>query len=196
MHIFTTLLLATIFSLSSPASAIALEESQDDIHCPTITKNIKKGFRDANSNGSVSELQQFLSDYYDIEPGQILTGYFGNVTRGYVIRFQTEQAFPADSRSGIVGTMTRTRIASVCTGTPTTVSSTPSSPLACPSVTAPTCTGTLTPHSIQGCTFYTCTPLAGTTSCVPENPAYQTQSVACPAGQTGTLCCNGSANFL
>jgi peptidoglycan hydrolase-like protein with peptidoglycan-binding domain len=184
MHKLTTFALLILICLA-PQYTHALEETANDIYCPAITKNIKKGYRDANSNGSVSELQQFLADYYDIEPGQVITGYFGNVTRGYVVRFQTEQNFAADARFGIVGTLTRARIATICTGAPAVFTSTTPAPLTCPAIAQPVCTnGTLAPVSVNGCVYYTCTQGPAPVVCTPLAP--ETQTVSCPAGQTGS----------
>lgn len=82
-------------------------------YCPRLVTTITRGARDAATRpiGQVSELQRFLSDYFDVDPDDIVTGYFGRITHSYVVRFQQEQKLPA---FGIVGSMTRTATAQTC----------------------------------------------------------------------------------
>lgn len=84
---------------------------QSGIYCPRLTSTIQKGARDANSRNQVSELQVFLTDYFNLDENVVVGGYFGNLTQKYVIAFQTEKGLPA---LGIVGQLTRAAIASVC----------------------------------------------------------------------------------
>ena len=94
--------------------------------CPTLTLPLQRGSRDAQTGGQVTNLQVFLSDYYNIPEETIISGYFGKVTESYVIRFQQEQGLPA---FGLVGPMTRAKIAEVCGGiTPPTSASFSASP--------------------------------------------------------------------
>ena len=81
-------------------------------YCPTLSITMQRGARDTSTSGQVSELQKFLADYYDIDPTELVTGYFGRITQGYVIQFQKEQGLPS---FGIAGSMTRGVIAKVCT---------------------------------------------------------------------------------
>lgn len=78
-------------------------------YCPNLTATIQRGAR----GSLVSELQKFLSGYYDIDPEELVTGFFGRITQGYVQQFQTEQGLPS---YGIAGSLTRARIASICKG--------------------------------------------------------------------------------
>ncbi|MBI4133186.1 peptidoglycan-binding protein, partial [Candidatus Uhrbacteria bacterium] len=97
------------------------------VYCPNLVSTFQRGARDATTRGQVSELQRFISDYYDIEPEEIVTGFFGRITQGYVQRFQKEQGLPT---FGIVGSLTRAAIARVCGGGETkggTLSVTPDS---------------------------------------------------------------------
>ncbi len=80
-------------------------------YCPNLSVTMQRSARDASSSGQVSELQKFLSGYYDIDPEELVTGFFGRITQSYVQRFQSEQGLPS---YGIVGSLTRARIASVC----------------------------------------------------------------------------------
>lgn len=82
-------------------------------YCPNLSVTMQRGARDASTSGQVSELQKFLSGYYDIDPEELVTGFFGRITQGYVQRFQAEQVLPA---YGIAGSLTRARIASLCGG--------------------------------------------------------------------------------
>ena len=85
-------------------------------YCPRLNSTFTRGARDMTTRptGQVSELQKFISDYFDVSPDDIVTGFFGRMTQSYVVRFQQEQGLPA---FGIVGSMTRAAIAKACTGT-------------------------------------------------------------------------------
>lgn len=76
-------------------------------YCPQLFQTVVRG----SSGNQVLELQKFLSDYYDISPATIQTGYFGRITQGYVQQFQREQGLPS---FGIAGSLTRAAIAMVC----------------------------------------------------------------------------------
>ena len=56
------------------------------IYCPALSQTLQFGSRDSQTNptGQVTELQTFLSDYYDLNPDDYVTGYFGRLTRGNV----------------------------------------------------------------------------------------------------------------
>lgn len=90
------------------------------IFCPDLSKTMQKGARDATTGGQVSELQAFLTSYYDLDENIVVGGYFGNLTHKYVVQFQTEHGLPA---FGIVGSLTRAKIASVCGGIQTSITS-------------------------------------------------------------------------
>ncbi len=79
--------------------------------CPELTLTLSRGARDAATRGQVSELQVFLTDYFSLEEDELVGGFFGRLTQSYVQRFQQEQGLPA---YGLVGSMTRVRIAEVC----------------------------------------------------------------------------------
>ena len=82
--------------------------------CPNLYSTIQLGSRNQGEKDiQVEELQIFLAEYYDIARNELVTGYFGTVTRSLVIRFQQEHGLPA---YGIVGTLTRAKIAEVCGG--------------------------------------------------------------------------------
>ncbi len=81
------------------------------IYCPYLTITMQRGARDATTNGQVSELQAFLTDYFDLDENIVVGGYFGRLTEKYVKQFQTEHGLPS---FGIVGSLTRAKIAQVC----------------------------------------------------------------------------------
>jgi len=98
--------------------------------CVDLTQTMQRvpASTDANSNGEVSVLQEFLARYPDIYPAGSVTGFFGNLTEGAVQEWQTtHDVLPAANPGtaattgyGVVGPDTRTsiRTASGCgTGT-------------------------------------------------------------------------------
>ena len=56
-------------------------------YCPHISQNFSRGMRDAATMpaGQLTELQKFLVDYYDLNPDDYITGYFGRLTQQNVI---------------------------------------------------------------------------------------------------------------
>ncbi len=112
--ISATILTVIIFGLATLVVSPAFAQTDDygtgatsGTYCPRLSQTVVRG----SSGNQVLELQKFLSDYYDIPPATIQTGYFGRITQSYVIRFQKEQGLPS---YGIVGSMTRAAIARVC----------------------------------------------------------------------------------
>lgn len=83
------------------------------VYCPKLSITMQRGARDATTGGQVSELQTFLTDYYNLDENIVVGGYFGKLTESYVIKFQKEQGLPA---FGIAGTLTRAKIAETCGG--------------------------------------------------------------------------------
>lgn len=111
-------LILGLFIAAAPAATFAQAEDvplpgSGSVYCPHLSQTMVRGARDRATvpPGQVTELQHFLSDYYDIDPDDIMTGYFGVLTHRSVVRFQQEQGLPA---FGIVGPMTRAAIARVC----------------------------------------------------------------------------------
>ncbi|HEY4516640.1 MAG TPA: peptidoglycan-binding domain-containing protein, partial [Candidatus Paceibacterota bacterium] len=82
-------------------------------YCPKLSITMQRGARDATAGSQVSELQAFLTSYYNLDENIVVGGYFGNLTHKYVVRFQTEQGLPT---FGIAGSLTRAKIAQVCGG--------------------------------------------------------------------------------
>jgi Putative peptidoglycan binding domain len=79
--------------------------------CPKLNSTLQRGARDTSTGGQVTELQKFLSEYYNISSGDIVSGYFGRLTQKYVQQFQGEQNLP---NYGIAGSLTRGAIAKHC----------------------------------------------------------------------------------
>ena len=118
---FITLALVAFVTFGSFADAAQVQTPPTDDtdvtgqnYCPSLSQTLRRGMRDANTGGQVTELQSFLADYYDLGASEISGGFFGRLTQGYVIKFQNEQSLPA---YGIVGSLTRARIADVCAST-------------------------------------------------------------------------------
>ena len=106
-----------IFMLAVPAFAQVADDygtANSGSYCPKLSITMQRGARDVSNSGQVSELQKFLSDYYDVDPEEIVTGFFGRITQGYVQKFQREYGLPT---FGIAGSMTRAAIAKICTST-------------------------------------------------------------------------------
>lgn len=80
-------------------------------YCPKLSITMQRGSRDATTGQQVSELQAFLTDYYNLDDGSVNGGFFGKLTHKYIVQFQSEQGLPA---FGIAGSLTRAKIASVC----------------------------------------------------------------------------------
>ena len=157
--VLTAITLGLVF-LFGFAAVPAFAQTSDDYgvansgnYCPKLSITMQRGARDVSYSGQVSELQKFISDYYDIDPDEIVTGFFGRITQGYVQQFQREQGLPT---FGIAGSMTRAAIAKVCTSNtfsgsgqtvPNTTNTTPTTP-STSYVPVPT-TSTLTPDQIK-----------------------------------------------
>ena len=127
------------------------------LYCPNLSITMQKcaptrplsqqRCTDATTEGQVTELQKFLSDYYDLNPADYVSGYFGRLTRDNVRRFQCEKMSicsgdEASTGYGVVGRKTRAAIANAC-GTETTP------PPNNPPPTSPTCTMKATPSTIS-----------------------------------------------
>jgi len=102
----------------SPLSDAINNAFSQGAYCPKLVQTLTQGMRDSQTvpTGQVTELQMFLTDYYDLNPDDYVTGFFGRLTHTNVVRFQREQGLPS---FGIVGTLTRAAIARVCGGTST-----------------------------------------------------------------------------
>ena len=86
------------------------EDTSSLATCPALTKQLQKGDTDASTGGEVSKLQQFLTDYFQLD-GSLVVGTFGPLTESYVKQFQT---FVSLSPVGWVGPQTRAAILAAC----------------------------------------------------------------------------------
>ena len=86
---------------------IELEKSQKDIEAVraelTFTKTLSRGAR----GDEVKELQKFLSQFPDVYPEKLITGYFGPRTEEAVRRLQAQTGIET---VGIVGPRTQAKI--------------------------------------------------------------------------------------
>ena len=105
--------LGTGFTTIAPDSDYPSTPTQGS--CPALTVGLMRGSRDATTGGQVTELQIFLATYFNVDEEVLISGYFGKVTEGYVVKFQNQHGLPA---YGLVGPMTRAKIREVCGGTP------------------------------------------------------------------------------
>ncbi len=117
---FATLSLFISGLVAVPAFAQTADDygngSTSGVICPNLVSTIQRGSRDATTGGQVSELQSFITDFYNLDDGVISGGFFGKLTQKYVVQFQKEQGLPS---FGIVGQLTRAKIATLCNQTST-----------------------------------------------------------------------------
>ncbi len=146
-------LMNQIKSLQSPSNSAGLTDDYGTTlignDCPNLTSTLQRGLRDASTGGQVTDLQVFLAGYFGLNEEDLTTGYFGQLTQRYVIKFQQDKGLPA---LGIVGSLTRAAIARSCGST------IPSSPISTPAQQASiTMTSVTNPY-----VYYTYKNIAGT----------------------------------
>lgn len=102
-------LLAQIEDLKRQIAAIQLRiGNPQKISCFSLDENLYLGI---NNKPKVMCLQEFLkSQGSDIYPESLVTGYFGNLTRSAVVRFQKRHSI---FQTGFVGLLTRSKINSL-----------------------------------------------------------------------------------
>jgi PKD repeat protein len=111
----------SVFSMTIAPDDYGTGYENTGVYCPSLSSTFQRGARGAQ----VSELQVFLTDFFDLDENVLTGGYFGRLTQQYVVRFQQANGLPA---YGIVGSLTRAAIARSCGGsTPT-----PNPPCAAP----------------------------------------------------------------
>ncbi len=105
-----SLFISPVF-VSAQLDDIDPETTGDSSACVSLQNNLKHKMRDANTNGEVSILQDFLQseDYLTSEP----TGYFGLATLRAVKAFQKANNLRP---TGYVGPLTRAKIKAVSCG--------------------------------------------------------------------------------
>ncbi|OGF73656.1 hypothetical protein A3J56_00110 [Candidatus Giovannonibacteria bacterium RIFCSPHIGHO2_02_FULL_46_20] len=77
-----------------------VQEAKEELK---LTKNLRKGLSDDEVKG----LQKFLSQYQEIYPEGLITGFYGSLTEKAVKKFQEKFDIPA---TGLVGPLTREKI--------------------------------------------------------------------------------------
>lgn len=90
--------------------------------CVELSRNLYLGLSDAQTNGEVGKLQQFLISTGDYTYGEV-TGYFGPATEQAVKRWQSRNGVvssgtPDSTGYGAVGPSTRTAMARACVAIP------------------------------------------------------------------------------
>jgi hypothetical protein len=81
------------------------------LFCPKIERSIGRGNSQATTTGEVGQLQRFIANHFNLDPKDVVTGYFGSTTEGYLKKFQESQGIaPAPT----VGPLTRAAIARLC----------------------------------------------------------------------------------
>jgi PKD repeat protein len=120
---FATLLFAGTSAVSFAQTDDTPTGGTQTAVCPTLSQTLVRGMRDSltRPSGQVSELQTFITDYYNLNENLVVGGYFGRLTQQYVVQFQQENNLPS---YGIVGTLTRAKIAQLCGGTIGTINTT------------------------------------------------------------------------
>ena len=64
--------------------------AQTTSYCPTLTRTLEPGSRDATTGGQVSQLQRFLVSE-GLLTGDSISGFFGPLTEGAVKKFQDDK---------------------------------------------------------------------------------------------------------
>ena len=89
MYRILFVLLCSLIITAMPTTSFAQSEQTPitgagGVYCPQLSQTMVRGARDRTTipPGQVTEFQKFISDYYDIDPYDIVTGYFGPLTHG------------------------------------------------------------------------------------------------------------------
>lgn len=99
-----------IMSFVFLASSVAFAEYRVQTNCPNISQNLWYG-NYFNNGQQVRELQNFLWQYYGVTGQYNATGYYGQITKSFVARFQRDMGI---SMTGGVGPLTRAAIKNIC----------------------------------------------------------------------------------
>lgn len=164
-------ILGSVLALGLISPMLTHAQTQGDVDpngsqsaCVTLQYNMTVGSRDSSTGGDVSKLQDFLQsrEYLSTNP----TGYFGQMTRAAVARFQSASGVLA---SGYVGPITRAKIKDVsCSDISIELPPITITPPICP-------TGALYNYMTgKPCSLYT----------VPPLPACTDDVKTCPDGST------------
>lgn len=102
-------LLEQITNLQAEISSLRGQVKKAETQIETLTKHLQQGIKD----DEVESLQEFLAQYSDIYPEGLVTGYFGPLTRGAVLKFQEKHGIET---VGVVGPKTRAKINQLMAG--------------------------------------------------------------------------------
>lgn len=99
--------------------------------CVRLHNSLYAGVSDATTNGEVSVLQKLLASDSSLYPEGQVSGYFGPATEAAVKRLQLREGVvttgsPTTTGFGLVGSLTRTFLASHCDGVSTVTTPIPS----------------------------------------------------------------------
>lgn len=143
LFIYSVALLISFSALTAYAQVsddTPTDPSSSGMYCPQLTQTMQKYSCDAGLVSSycksfvagtqVTGLQLFLTDFFDLDEAQTVTGLFGKTTQKYLVQFQRQYGLPA---YGIAGSLTRAKIAQLCGTTSTTTTTT------CPMYQRPLC---------------------------------------------------------
>ncbi|PIP87070.1 hypothetical protein COW81_02160 [Candidatus Campbellbacteria bacterium CG22_combo_CG10-13_8_21_14_all_36_13] len=153
----------------------------------TITSQLDIGDR----GSEVTELQTYLSTNSDIYPSGLVTGYFGQLTKAGVERFQTDQGIvssgtPATTGYGRVGPQTMARINSLLGSVytpPVSVDASPQLSIPVVQYTNTTATFTWVTNEItNGHLYWSASPLQFNEATGPRQLPYVSGTLATDAG--------------
>jgi PKD repeat protein len=115
------LVLLGVLAAMAPAFLLAQTAGTNQpVYCPFLTTALQLGARDG-ARAEVSELQKFLADFFGLNRFEYVTGYFGQLTRENVRKFQCQRMGVCSGGEsttgwGLIGQRTRTAIANACGG--------------------------------------------------------------------------------
>lgn len=87
--------------------------------CPKLSHTLYRGVSDNSTGGEVTKLQMMLAEDQSVYPEGMITGYYGPLTEKAVQNWQIKQGIvssgsPETTGHGVVGSLTRGKIVSVC----------------------------------------------------------------------------------
>lgn len=112
---FLPLAFIFVFSIFTTASVFAIgdyDDAESGPSCPNLSQTLSYARRLSLPTQEVLHLQSFLTDHLNLNE-DITTGFFGKKTDGYVKLFQ---AMNGIDQTGVVGPITRAKIAEACGG--------------------------------------------------------------------------------
>lgn len=110
-YLILLLILLSIIVPSTSSAQDGLMSAPNFPNCASFSRDLRYQFRDTNSNGEISTLQNFLrlKNYLNANP----TGYFGPLTVKAIKNFQSANGI---SPTGYVGPITRAKIKAMTCG--------------------------------------------------------------------------------